>query len=110
MPGGSTLITSAAEMDRMVVAAGPAIKLARSTTLSPVNRLTLGGTVMVFLVGFGDQTAAWLPGVVAASASAPSASNPDGVCSPATVRLSFALLRAYRDHAAIMLRRCALPR
>jgi len=65
---------------------------------------------MVFLVGFGDQTAAWLPGVVAASASAPSASNPDGVCSPATVRLSFALLRAYRDHAAIMLRRCALPR
>src|SRR5471032_2649683 len=94
MPGGSTLITSAPKSDRMVVAAGPAIKLARSTTLSPVNRLSLGGTVMVFLVGFGDQTAAWLPGVVAASASAPSASNPDGVCSPARVSGSCG------DHAA----------
>src|SRR6202035_1498955 len=33
--GGSTLITSAPKSDRIVAAAGPAIKLARSTTLSP---------------------------------------------------------------------------
>src|SRR5277367_6812289 len=33
--GGSTLITSAPKSDRIVAAAGPAMKFARSTTLSP---------------------------------------------------------------------------
>src|ERR1044071_598937 len=35
MPGGSILITSAPKSDMTVAAAGPAIKLAQSMTLSP---------------------------------------------------------------------------
>src|SRR6267142_3966278 len=39
--GGSTLITSAPKSDRITAALGPAMKLARSTTLSPEKMLSL---------------------------------------------------------------------
>src|ERR1700735_3723896 len=39
--GGSTLMTSAPKSDRITAALGPAIKLARSTTLSPEKMLSL---------------------------------------------------------------------
>src|SRR5713226_9632100 len=39
--GGSTLMTSAPKSDRITAALGPAIKLAKSTTLSPEKRLSL---------------------------------------------------------------------
>src|SRR5471032_110519 len=91
MPGGSTLITSAPKSDRMVVAAGPAIKLARSTTLSPVNRLSCGVAVMEFLMGRLSNRVGGRRGFEG---------GPDGVCSPAPGGLSFALVRPYRDHAA----------
>src|ERR1700722_15673777 len=38
VPGGSILITSAPKSDMIVAAAGPAIQLAQSITLSPENR------------------------------------------------------------------------
>jgi hypothetical protein len=41
MPGGSTLTTSAPKSDSTVVAAGPAMKLARSTTFSPEKMLSV---------------------------------------------------------------------
>src|SRR3954452_5480608 len=40
MPGGSTLMTVAPKSERIVVAAGPAMKLATSTTLSPLKMLS----------------------------------------------------------------------
>src|SRR5271163_3497272 len=39
--GGSTFITSAPKSDRITAALGPAMKLARSTTLSPEKMLSL---------------------------------------------------------------------
>src|SRR5258705_1707905 len=39
--GGSTLITSAPKSDRITAALGPAMKLARSTTLSPEKMLSV---------------------------------------------------------------------
>src|SRR6185436_7297163 len=39
--GGSTLMTSAPKSDRITAAPGPAMKLARSTTLTPEKMLSL---------------------------------------------------------------------
>src|SRR5271170_7715461 len=39
--GGSTLMTSAPKSERITAALGPAMKLARSTTLSPEKMLSL---------------------------------------------------------------------
>src|ERR1700750_3144653 len=39
--GGSTLMTSAPKADKITAALGPAMKLARSTTLSPEKMLSL---------------------------------------------------------------------
>jgi hypothetical protein len=39
--GGSTLITSAPKSDKITAAAGPAMKLAKSTTFKPEKMLSL---------------------------------------------------------------------
>src|SRR5712672_1871338 len=44
--GGSTLMTSAPKSDRITAALGPAMKLARSTTFSPENILSLAIVVL----------------------------------------------------------------
>src|SRR5271154_4153825 len=48
--GGSTLITSAPKSDRITAALGPAMKLARSTTLSPEKMLSLAMGVSKIVV------------------------------------------------------------
>src|SRR5271169_107394 len=48
--GGSTLITSAPKSDRITAALGPAMKLARSTTLSPEKILSLAMGVSKFVM------------------------------------------------------------
>src|SRR6476659_4935229 len=42
--GGSTLMTSAPKSDRITAAPGPAMKLAKSTTFSPENILSVAMT------------------------------------------------------------------
>src|SRR5580658_9816035 len=49
--GGSTLITSAPKSDRITAALGPAMKLARSTTLSPEKMLSLAIGVSKVVMG-----------------------------------------------------------
>src|SRR5262249_6414407 len=51
MPGGSILMTSAPKSDMTVAAAGPAIKLAQSMTLSPSK---MRSVTSVFLVSNGE--------------------------------------------------------
>src|SRR5712691_12365937 len=53
MPGGSTLTTSAPKSESTVVAAGPAMKLARSTTLRP-EKMWSEAVITMFLIGPGS--------------------------------------------------------
>jgi hypothetical protein len=48
--GGSTLITSAPKSDKMTAAPGPAMKLARSTTLSPEKMFSVVVVFSVFII------------------------------------------------------------
>src|SRR2546430_4540136 len=56
--GGSTLMTSAPKSDRITAALGPAMKLARSTTLSPEKMLSFGMFASLVLKFERDRNAA----------------------------------------------------
>src|SRR5271163_3022349 len=56
--GGSTLITSAPKSDKITAALGPAMKLARSTTLSPEKMLSFGIFVSLVLKFERDRNGA----------------------------------------------------
>src|SRR5271156_7146062 len=55
--GGSTLMTSAPKSDRITAALGPAMKLARSTTLSPEKMLSLAIAVSKVVMGISSAAA-----------------------------------------------------
>src|SRR6266404_4449163 len=59
-PGGSTLMTSAPKSERITAAAGPAMKLAMSTTFNPEKMLSF---VIVFSLQIGSAFVlpAWKP-------------------------------------------------
>src|SRR6476659_6104737 len=53
--GGSTLMTSAPKSDRITAALGPAMKLARSTTLSPEKMLSVMSASMKLRFAFLEK-------------------------------------------------------
>src|SRR5271169_2426870 len=55
--GGSTLMTSAPKSDRITAALGPAMKLARSTTLSPEKILSLAMGVSKVVMSISSAAA-----------------------------------------------------
>src|SRR5258708_14892765 len=59
--GGSTLITSAPKSDRITAALGPAMKLARSTTLSPEKIWSVLSTSLEFRDAFLEEGAGAFP-------------------------------------------------